>query len=234
MSSKTIAVLGATGTQGASVVDTFSETDQWHIRAITRNASSARAKELKQRHPKIEIIEANTNDPESLRKAFSGSHAIFAVTDYWAPFKDPKIREQHATGPNPADSLRRWAFDEEVKQGKNIADAAADVLAAEGKLERFIWSSLPSMKKYSKGKYSHIYHFDSKAAVDEYIYTTHRELAERMSILYVSFYVSNMLESPMMRPIKVSSILDLLCLRAQAQAQSIFWSSLYSIQANET
>ena len=203
MAKNLMTVLGATGTQGASVVDTFSAIPGWSIRAITRNPASAQAQELKARHPSTEVVQADTNDTNSLRSAFYGSTAIFAVTDYWAPFKDPKIREEHATGSNPADSLRRWAFDEEVKQGRNIADAAMATLTSEGSLERFIFSSLPSTKKYSKGKYSHIYHFDSKAVIEEYINKTHPELAKRMNVVYVGFYVSNMLLSPMMRPIKV-------------------------------
>jgi len=203
MANKLITILGATGTQGASVVDTFSATPGWSIRAITRNPASSKAQELKVRHPSVELVQADTNNTDSLRSAFSGSTAIFAVTDYWAPFKDPKVREEHATGSNPADSLRRWAFDEEVKQGRNIADAARAVLTSEGNLERFIFSSLPSTTKYSKGKYSHIYHFDSKAVIEEYINRTHPELAKRMNVVYIGFYVSNMLLSPMMRPIKV-------------------------------
>lgn len=128
------------------------------------------------------------------------------MTDYWAPFNDPKIRKEHSTGPNPADSLRRWAYDEEIRLGRNIVDAANDVLESDGVLERFIFSSLPSPAKYSGGKYERIYHFESKSVVEEYVRSEKPSLAEKMSVLFVGFYVSNMLLMELMRPIKVSQV----------------------------
>ncbi|KIX00671.1 uncharacterized protein Z518_09736 [Rhinocladiella mackenziei CBS 650.93] len=198
-SDKIITVLGATGTQGSSVVKTFLKFPEWKIRAVTRNPSSSKVQALAALSPRIEIVTADTHDVDSLRRAFTNTTAIFAVTDYWAPFFDPEIREKHATGPNPGDSLRRWAYDDEIQQGQNIARAASQV---GDRLERFIWSALPSCKEYSKGKYSHIYHFDSKAVVTEYIRDHHPGLANKMSVIFVGFYASNILLSKMMRPVK--------------------------------
>lgn len=203
---RTIAILGATGTQGASVLDTFVSDPTWQVVAITRNTSSPKAQALRARCPRITLIQADANDPYSLRTAFSGATVIFAVTDYWAPFNDLETRKKHSTGPNPADSLRRWAYDEEIRLGRNIVDAANDVLESEGLLERFIWSSLPSPAKYSGGKYERIYHFESKSVVEGYTRREKPGLAERMSVLFVGFYVSNMLLMELMRPVKVSRI----------------------------
>lgn len=200
MSTKTIAILGATGTQGSSVLDTFAKLPNWHIRAITRSPQSSKARSLRQRHPDVDIVKADANDVDSLRAAFSGANVIFAVTDYWAPFNDPALRERYGSG----DELRVWAYDEEIRLGKNIVDAAADVLDSEGVLERFIWSSLPSPRVWSGGRYTRIYHFESKAVVEEYVRNERKGLAEKMSVLFVGFYVSNLLVMGLMRPVKVS------------------------------
>jgi len=46
---KTIAVVGATGKQGGSVVDTFLGLVNWQVRAITRNPASEVAQALSAR-----------------------------------------------------------------------------------------------------------------------------------------------------------------------------------------
>ncbi|KAK9490812.1 hypothetical protein V1508DRAFT_423820 [Lipomyces doorenjongii] len=43
---KTIVVIGATGVQGSSVARTFLSLDHWHVRAVTRNPSSAAAQTI--------------------------------------------------------------------------------------------------------------------------------------------------------------------------------------------
>ncbi len=124
-------------------------------------------------------------------------HAEPVFTDYWAPFFDSKSRPKLSEG----QSLREYAHDEEVKHGKNIADAAASV----DNLTHFIWSALPSPKKASNGKYNGIYHFDSKGVITDYIREKQPNLAKKMSVIYVSFYISNILYFDMMKPQKVTS-----------------------------
>jgi NAD(P)-dependent dehydrogenase (short-subunit alcohol dehydrogenase family) len=70
MSPKTIAVVGATGGQGGSVVDSFLGAG-YAVRAITRNASSPKASALKERG--VEVVTADLNDLDSLVKAFEVS-----------------------------------------------------------------------------------------------------------------------------------------------------------------
>jgi predicted transcriptional regulator len=57
----------------------------------------------------------------------------------------------------------------EVRRGKVIVDAAAEVLEKDGVLERFVWSTLLSLKELSGGKYTYVYHFDAKAEVSKYL-----------------------------------------------------------------
>lgn len=197
---KSVAILGATGTQGASVVDAFLSSSDWHIRALTRNCNSAKAQAIP-KSDRLTIIQADTDDRASLLTAFENCDAIFAVTDYWAPFLSPELRKQHAIGPHPGEALRKWAYNNEIRHGKNIVHAAA-ICAENGTLKHFIWSGLPSVTKYSKGKYHGVYHFDSKAEVTEYIRNEQPRLARAMSVLYVGFYASNMLVSQLMKPMK--------------------------------
>lgn len=74
-SKKTIAIVGATGTQGQSVANTFLSLPNWHVRGLTRNTASEKAKALEKAG--AEVVAADLNDIESLRRAFAGAHAIF-------------------------------------------------------------------------------------------------------------------------------------------------------------
>jgi hypothetical protein len=55
----------------------------------------------------------------------------------------------------------------------------------------YIFSSLSAAKKWSKGKYTWVYHFDSKAAVYDYIQETHPALAKKMSTVQIGSYADN-------------------------------------------
>lgn len=72
----------------------------------------------------------------------------------------------------------------------NIAEAAEDPSVLKT-LERFVLSALSDARKWSGGKYTTVYHFDSKA---EMIRQTHERcpgVAARMSILQMGHYVEN-------------------------------------------
>ncbi|KAM3086948.1 hypothetical protein ACMFMG_001063 [Clarireedia jacksonii] len=180
---KTIAVLGATGNQGGSVAEKFISLG-WHVRGITRNKTSEAASKLASKG--IEVVSADIDDSASLVSAFSGAEVIFAVTDFWAPFfasyGELSQTSDRATGEH--------ALSIELKRGKAIVDAAAETLAKQGKLERFIWSTLPSITEVSKGKYTYAYHFDGKAQITKYLQEK-KELWERSSLLYMGLYTTN-------------------------------------------
>lgn len=65
---KTIAVLGATGTQGGGVAKALLKSGEWNVRAITRNTSSTAAKALAASG--AELVAANADDVDSLVNAF--------------------------------------------------------------------------------------------------------------------------------------------------------------------
>jgi uncharacterized protein YbjT (DUF2867 family) len=67
--SKPIAVIiGATGGQGGSVVDSFLKDGTYQVRGVTRNVQSDKAVALRQRG--VEVVTGDLNDQSSLTEAF--------------------------------------------------------------------------------------------------------------------------------------------------------------------
>jgi len=82
MSSKNvISVIGATGVQGGAVARALLADGEFGVRAITRNASSAKARALAALG--AEVVEATLNDEATLRTAFDGAYGAFLVTPFW-------------------------------------------------------------------------------------------------------------------------------------------------------
>ena len=74
MSQKIITVFGATGLQGGSVLKALIKSDQFLVRAITRNAKSDKAMQLATLK-NVTIQEADLNDRPSIDKCIKGSYA---------------------------------------------------------------------------------------------------------------------------------------------------------------
>ena len=72
--SQIVAVVGATGIQGGSVVSTLLQDGTYKIRGITRNVTGAKATQLTAQG--VEMVEANLDDEASLVKAFSVRHSF--------------------------------------------------------------------------------------------------------------------------------------------------------------
>ncbi|KAJ7734193.1 hypothetical protein DFH07DRAFT_130009 [Mycena maculata] len=141
-SSRIVAVFGATGRQGSSVVEALLADGTFAPRAITRNPDSETALKLKERG--VEVVKGDNGDKASLVAALQGCEAVFGVTvPHIPPFRN--------------------AGQSELIQGKNMVDAAK-----EAHVEFFIFSSLPGLKKLSGGKYSGSI-FDDKADTEEYL-----------------------------------------------------------------
>jgi uncharacterized protein YbjT (DUF2867 family) len=96
-----ITVIGATGQQGGAVIDALLK-HRVPIRAVTRNPNGDKARALVQRG--VEVIRADLEDADSVRAAFDGASAGFAMTTHNGP-----------------DGPRR-----EVAHGRVIAAAASD------------------------------------------------------------------------------------------------------------
>src|SRR5467141_3800005 len=130
---KLIAVIGATGHQGGGVVRALQTSGQFKVRALTRNPD-------KHRELAEEVVEADLDQPETLKAAFEGAHGVFLVTNFWA-----------------------YGGADELKQATAAIRAAKDA-----GVKYFIWSTLPDVEAISGGKFD-VPHFTGKAKIDRVV-----------------------------------------------------------------
>ena len=132
MNKKTIAVLGALGAQGRSVVNTFLADGSFHVRGVTRSVDSPASKDLEERG--VTMVAGDVKDPSSLSHAFKGADIAFVVVNFW----DPDIGTKEG-------KLTEAIFEEAKKAG----------------VKHVIYSSLANVKKVSGGEIS-VPHFTLK------------------------------------------------------------------------
>ena len=166
---KIIAVAGATGSQGGGLVRAIQRdaSGGFLARALTRDPNSDKAKALAKLG--AEVVAADVDDLESLKKAFAGAYGAFCVTFYWAHFSPEK----------------------ELAQATALAQAAKH-----GGLKHVIWSTLEDTRKWVPlsdnrmptlmGKYK-VPHFDAKGEADQVFL----DLGLPVTILLTSFYWDN-------------------------------------------
>jgi uncharacterized protein YbjT (DUF2867 family) len=147
---KIIAVVGATGAQGGGLVRAIlnDKDGVFAARALTRNPNSDKAKELAKMG--AEVVAADLDNLESLKKAFTGAYGVYGVTNFWEHFSPEK----------------------EMEQAKAIAKASK-----EAKVKHVIWSSLDDTRKWIplsdnrmptlQGKYK-VPHFDAKGESNKF------------------------------------------------------------------
>ena len=130
-----------------------------------------------------------------------GATAIYAVTDFWNPLF--KALASHRPGAKEPFDV---AFEDEIRQGKNIVDAANTCLDT---LERFVISSLPNAVEISKGRHPLLKHYVSKATTVDYIKHLPspadggKSLWSITSELWPGYYMENWLMHPYLKPKKV-------------------------------
>ncbi|ORY29764.1 hypothetical protein BCR39DRAFT_161745 [Naematelia encephala] len=74
-----VAVVGALGTQGGSVVQALSKSGSFRARALTRNTESEKALRLKALQ-NVDLVRFDANDPALVKLAFDGADYVFAMT----------------------------------------------------------------------------------------------------------------------------------------------------------
>jgi uncharacterized protein YbjT (DUF2867 family) len=166
---KIIAVVGATGAQGRGLVRAIlgDTAGGFAARALTRDVSTAKAKELAKLG--AEVVAANVDDPESLKRAFQGAYGAYCVTFFWEHFSPEK----------------------ELANATAMAEAAK----AAG-IQHAIWSTLEDTRKWIPlsdtrmptlmGNYK-VPHFDAKGEADA-VFT---RLGVPTTFLLTSFYWDN-------------------------------------------
>jgi uncharacterized protein YbjT (DUF2867 family) len=166
---KIIAIVGATGAQGGGLARAIlsDPSGGFGVRAITRDVNSDKAKALAGLG--AEVVAADIDDVESLKRAFQGAYGAFCVTFYWAHMSPEK----------------------EIAEARSMAEAAK----AAG-VRHVIWSTLDDTRKLVPlsdnrmptlmGKYK-VPHFDAKGESDR-IFT---ELGLPVTLLQTSFFWEN-------------------------------------------
>lgn len=97
---------------------------------------------------------------ESLVSALKGSDVVFIVTNYWET-ADPRV---------------------ELAQGHAAVDAAREV-----GVKQIVLSSLLNVTKITDGRLKGVRHFDSKAAIEEYV----RATGITCAFILPGYYMSN-------------------------------------------
>jgi len=168
---KIIAVVGATGAQGGGLVRAIlsDKGGPFAARAITRDVNSDKAKELARLG--AEVVAADVDDVESLKKAFKGAYGAYCVTFFWAHFSPEK----------------------EKANARAMAEAAKFA-----GIQHAIWSTFEDTRKSIplsdtrmptlQGKYK-VAHFDGKAEADRYF----TDLGVPTTFLLTSFYWENLI-----------------------------------------
>lgn len=151
MKDKTIFVTGATGHQGSAAARHLLEAG-YKVRGLTRDPDSPRGEML--RGLGADLVEGDLDDPMSVRNALAGSYGVFAVLT-WV--------EEGPAG--------------EIKQGRNIADAAK----AEG-VQHFLYSSVCGADRNTG-----IPHFESKATNERYM----RTIGLPLTVLRPVYFMEN-------------------------------------------
>ncbi len=164
-----IAVVGATGAQGGGLARAIlsDPAGDFTARVLARDPNSDKAKELARQG--AEVVAADVDDIESLKRAFQGAYAAYCVTFFWAHFSPEK----------------------------ELANAAAMAEAAKhAGLQHVIWSTLEDTRRWVPrgddrmptlmGKYK-VPHFDAKGEAD-HLFT---DRAVPTTFLLTSFYWDN-------------------------------------------
>jgi uncharacterized protein YbjT (DUF2867 family) len=168
---KIIAVIGATGAQGGGLAHAILRDTEsaFTVRAITRNIESDKAKELAALG--AEVVAADLDDVESLRKAFSGAYGAYCVTNFWEHF----------------------SVEKEIAQARNMASAAKHA-----GLSHVIWSTLEDTRKWlplesdtmpTLMEHYNVPHFDGKGEANA-VFT---DAGVPTTFLLTSFYWDNLI-----------------------------------------
>jgi uncharacterized protein YbjT (DUF2867 family) len=166
---KIIAVVGATGAQGGGLVRAIQSDPSggFVARALTREVNSGKAKDLARLG--AEVVAADVDDAESLRRAFEGAHGAYCVTFFWAHFSPEK----------------------EQAEARAMAQAAKHA-----GLQHVIWSTLEDTRQWVPlddgrmptlmGQYK-VPHFDAKGEANRFF----TNLGLPVTFLLTSFYWDN-------------------------------------------
>ena len=168
---KIIAVLGATGAQGGGLVRAILNDPNggFAARVLTRDVNSDKAKALAQLG--AEVVAADVDDIESLKRAFAGAYGAYCVTFFWDHFSPEK----------------------EQAEARALAEAAK-----QANLQHVIWSTLEDTRQWVPlsddrmptlmGNYK-VPHFDAKGESNHFFTAA----GVPTTFMLTSFYWENLI-----------------------------------------
>jgi uncharacterized protein YbjT (DUF2867 family) len=136
-----VAVFGATGSQGHSVVEALLDNGLFTIRGLTRDVDSEKSRALTEKG--VHMVKCDITKVEEIQNALRGAYAAVVITNYW----DPSVGKK------------------EEEYGKAIMD-----IAKEAGIVHVLYSTLPDSSKISEGKFENE-HFTMKAHVGYYAHS---------------------------------------------------------------
>ncbi len=166
---KIITVFGATGAQGGGLVRAIcaDKNSEFSVRAVTRDTSSDKAKELAALG--AEVVQGDLADEASVHNALKGAYGAYFVTFFWAHFN--------------------------AEQEKAEAALFARAAKAAG-IQHAVWSTLEDTREFVPlsddrmptlgGKYK-VPHFDAKGESNKFF----KEAGVPTTFLHASFYWDN-------------------------------------------
>ena len=168
---KTIAIMGSTGAQGGGLARAIlgDKDSAFAVRAITRDPGSAKAAELAELG--ADVVGADLDDADSVKRALDGAYGAYCVTFFWAHMS-PDTEKAHA---------------------RVLAESAK----AAG-VEHAIWSTFEDTRDLVplnddrmptlQGRYK-VPHFDAKAEANAYF----TDVAVPVTFLLTSWYFDNLI-----------------------------------------
>ena len=168
---KVIAVVGATGAQGGGLVRAIMNdpTSSFTVRALTRDVNSDKARLLSKMG--AEVVAADVDDEESLKRAFAGAYGVYCVTFFWAHLSPEKELAQATAMARAAKAAgvkhAIWSTFEDTRKSIPLSD-----------------NRMPTLM----GKYK-VAHFDAKSEADQ----AFRDLGVPTTFLLTSFYWENLI-----------------------------------------
>lgn len=157
-----ILVAGATGLQGGAVARRLLAQGR-QVRALTRNPTSAVARKLEAAG--AELVSGEMADPRRMADLCTGAAGVFSVQNFWTS-----------------------SYDEEIRQGTNLAQAAAKAGVA-----HFVYSSAGGAERRTG-----IAHFESKWRIEQRI----GELGLPATILRPATFMDNFLAPDFLKRIR--------------------------------
>jgi uncharacterized protein YbjT (DUF2867 family) len=138
---KIVAVVGATGAQGGGLVRAILEdqSEDFVVRAVTRDLESPKAQDLARSG--AEVVQADLDDFDSVKKAFDGAYAVFCVTFFWAHFSPAKELAQALTMARAAKEAgvhhAIWSTLEDTRRWIPLSDSRMPTLMGQYKVPHF-------------------------------------------------------------------------------------------------